>query len=166
VNKNKRRLKLYEEYIRDLSGLEISPFEFIDTLYVRDRLFEDYNDLNDREKEVLRQCDKIFLDNVKKFYEHINFVYDFSNNESPLSRWWWHLDKLINGRLKVDLSNYKIIYKDEYYIEKSYSLSKDINTTSEMDSYVVAEKFSTDVTDDIDSQSNKTSNFNSYVRVA
>ena len=100
MDKNEIRIKLYEGDIRDLSGLEISPFEFIDTLHIRDRLFEDYNVLNDGQKKVLEECDNIFLDNVEKFHKHISIVYDWNNHEIPLLRWWWHLDKIINGKLK------------------------------------------------------------------
>lgn len=123
------KLHLYEEDIKDLSILEMSPFEALETLHIRDRLFEEYNNLDQKERNSLLECDKILLDNADKVYKYIDKIYDWDKSEKPFFRWWWHLDKLVKGNLKFDLDNDKIEYeyRNEYFI-KSYTPNKDSKT--------------------------------------
>jgi YHS domain-containing protein len=167
MNKIERRIRLYEGDIKDLSGLNLSPFEFIETLHVRDRLFEEFSDLSPENKEILHECDKIFLDNAEKIYEHISKVYDWENDDRPLLKWWWHLDKLVADELKVDLDNYKIEYKDEYSIKEYYFLNKSndmlerFEKTDSFDKYTLTHNFITN-----NDNTNKEKSNSNPVRVA
>lgn len=33
--------------------------------------------------------------------KHIQQVYDFSKSTNPIQEWWWHLDKIITGKINL-----------------------------------------------------------------
>jgi hypothetical protein len=96
--------KKIDFYGNDLQDFEISPFEMVQTLHVRTKFYRYHDELTSDEKLLLKKYDKLLLDNVKKFYDHMKRIYNFSNDK-PMEQWWWHLDKILNHELSIDLEN-------------------------------------------------------------
>jgi hypothetical protein len=110
---NKMRVKIYEMDVKFLEGLEDSAFEMLDTLHIRDRLFEEFDRLETSERELVRECDQILLDHVAEFMQHIGQIHDWSTSKKQYNQWWWHLDKIDSGDLLVDLRNGSVKYESE-----------------------------------------------------
>ncbi|MGY3190394.1 hypothetical protein [Lysinibacillus sp. TE18511] len=86
--------KYLDIYGKSLRHLDVSPFEFLDMLDVRDYLHLKYNELSEHQRYDLEAEDIYLLQNAEEFYQKISTVYDFGNSKdiSP-EQWWWHLDK-------------------------------------------------------------------------
>ncbi|MCQ6274687.1 hypothetical protein JMM81_06830 [Bacillus sp. V3B] len=91
-----------EFYGEDLQDFEMSPFEMIETFHRRTLLHHHYHELTAEEKALLKEKDQFLLKAATKVYEHLKKIYDFENTK-PLEEWWWHLDKVVNHQLSVDL---------------------------------------------------------------
>jgi 5-bromo-4-chloroindolyl phosphate hydrolysis protein len=90
--------RLIEDYGELLSDFEISPFESIDGLHIRDRLEEQYVELSEEEKELLQKYDlRLFLQSAE-VYEHLKRAFNFDGNK-PSPEWWWRLNEF--GRIDV-----------------------------------------------------------------
>lgn len=88
-----------EDYLELVTDMDLSPFESIDGLHIRDRLEEAHAQLNSEEKDLLRKADLTLFLNVDSIYEHLRKAHDFSIRK-PSAGWWWELDKFI-GRVKL-----------------------------------------------------------------
>lgn len=95
----------FEEQIKDyrqtISNFEFHPYETLDCLHIRSFLQENYSQLTMKERVLLLSADALVLENVKGIKEKLERVYDFSSSKKPHSEWWWHLDKVEQGKLKV-----------------------------------------------------------------
>jgi hypothetical protein len=38
-------------------------------------------------------------------YRHIKNAYDFNLSKEPHEEWWWHLDKVANGDIKIGFTS-------------------------------------------------------------
>ncbi|MDA1675408.1 hypothetical protein [Bacillus cereus group sp. TH152-1LC] len=91
-------------YGEDAIDTEISAFESVNMLHQRSWLQENIHNLSEEESELLRENDRKLLANAKNMFEHIRRIYDFSARSTErLEEWWWHLDMVVDGRLKVSL---------------------------------------------------------------
>lgn len=97
VNKN---IELYGE---DVEDTEISPFESVHMLYLRSVIEREIHKLTIEERIDLISYDIKLIKNAKRMYEHIRIINDFSLSKEPLSYWWWHLDKVANGKITFSL---------------------------------------------------------------
>ena len=119
-----------EFYGEDLQDFEMSPFEMIETFHRRTLLHDHYNELNTTEKALLKEIDQLLLKAANKVYEHLKNVYDFQNDK-PLEEWWWHLDKVVNHQLSVDLDQGKVTQQSflsttvEFKSKEAYDLFLD-----------------------------------------
>ena len=108
-------LQLIKNYGMDIDDCEnedlLSPFDLIATLAVRDSLEEDYNNLSDEEKRLLKENDKKLIKNAVKFNQELKKVLKLDGS-IPVERWWTHLDEVISGELFVDLDNHQVHFKN------------------------------------------------------
>jgi hypothetical protein len=88
-----------QNYGEDVNDFEVSPFESVQMLHNRSDLHKVYNDLTIKEKQLLATYDLILIKNAEKMLKHIQKAYDFSLSDQPTREWWWHLDKLIEGKI-------------------------------------------------------------------
>ncbi|MEJ1517777.1 hypothetical protein R3O67_31860 [Bacillus cereus] len=91
-------IRIYGEVVKDT---ELSPFETIEALHIRSELHEKYSNLTWEEKRALLLYDLKILGNADKMVKHIQQVYDFSKSTNPIQEWWWHLDKIITGKIHL-----------------------------------------------------------------
>lgn len=96
-------LRNIEIYGRAVDDYDISPFESVDMLHRRSSLDRIFDELNQEEWMKLLSFDVLLIQNAKKMSEHIAEVYDFSLSDVPLAQWWWHLDKVASGEIKLRL---------------------------------------------------------------
>ena len=104
-----------EFYGEDLQDFEMSPFEMIETFHKRTLLHHHYQELTNEEKASLKEKDQYLLKIAKKVYEHMKKVYDFQNDK-PMEEWWWHLDKVANHQLSIDVRKARYI-KNHFYLQ-------------------------------------------------
>ncbi|MCR2805318.1 hypothetical protein [Paenibacillus soyae] len=86
--------QMIQNYGLDVDDFETSPFEAIEMLHNRSAIQARLTELNDDDRETLRQHDETLYRNATRMYQHIAHVYDFDRSTKPLTEWWWHLDKV------------------------------------------------------------------------
>ncbi len=69
--------------------------------------------MTNQEKLKLYQYDLYLLDHIEELKKQLDQVYDFSKSNEPVNQWWWHLDKIISG---------KIIIKGNLFVETDVAL--------------------------------------------
>ncbi|HEU4964587.1 MAG TPA: hypothetical protein VFV52_12145 [Bacilli bacterium] len=85
-------LQAYGELVDDF---EVSPFESLDMLHIRDSLEQQMAKLTEQQREQLKKFDlKLFL-NAQKMYAHIGQVFNF-DGKKPNQEWWWRLDQFVD----------------------------------------------------------------------
>lgn len=94
-------LKDIEEYGGDVDDFETSPFELHFAFIFRSEIQKKYTTLSLEEKELLARCDLILLKNAKKALIHLSKIYSFKESKAPIEEWWWHLDKVVSGEIKL-----------------------------------------------------------------
>ena len=107
----KSNIEKIKNYGLDLDYIgDISPFELIGTLILRDDIAK--ADLTFREKALLKSYDKKLLENAENFYNELKKVYDFQNRK-PLDYWWSNIDLVVNGEIIVDIDNNKVWHTEK-----------------------------------------------------
>lgn len=101
-----------EEYGKDVNNLEVSADELLLMLKGRERLENEIQNLSIDERHKLIGYDLQLIKNAKRMSEQIGLVYDFSVSKEPVSKWWWHLDKVANGEIEFTLDPIININKD------------------------------------------------------
>ncbi|RST76185.1 hypothetical protein D4T97_005220 [Siminovitchia acidinfaciens] len=94
--------KELRQYRMMIGNLELSPFETLQDLYIRNTLEDKISLMTHKERLRLHYYDLQVILNADKFKEQLENVYDFSTNK-PLKEWWWHLDKVASGELMITL---------------------------------------------------------------
>lgn len=107
----KRMIELYGIDVED--ELEVSPFEYLDTFSLRSDLYKNKNKLEQTYLELLQKYDQLLLDRSEEFYSYMKKVYSFCDTSKPLAEWWWHLDKVLSGELKVMILEDRVIHNGE-----------------------------------------------------
>ncbi len=100
-----KRVKIMKEelltsYQINVQYPEVSGFEHLETLQIRDQLALIETKLTDEEKQKLSFADRLLIKNAKLFYDELSNLIDLQEKResaqiSPLS-WWWYLDVLGN----------------------------------------------------------------------
>lgn len=93
-------------YGEDVQDLDCSPYEHLRMLHDRTELENNVNELDTIEKQLLIMYDLMLLTNINEMLKHIRKAYDFSlsdDNNIPVEQWWWHLDKVVKGKLQVNV---------------------------------------------------------------
>ncbi|WP_143317700.1 hypothetical protein [Clostridium sp. HBUAS56017] len=106
--------KMIDNYGIDVEDeLDVSPFEFDYTFRTREYLAKEYELFDIDEKEKLKHYDKVLLSRAKEFYEYLKPLKIWGNNSSPIKYWWWHLDKVVSGQLKINIDKNEVDYCGE-----------------------------------------------------
>jgi hypothetical protein len=87
-----------KRYMIAVEHPEVSAFEHIDMLLVRDHLAEQEPSLNNDEKRRLKAADQTLLENAAAFQAELARITSLESERqrrqpSP-QRWWWYLDVL------------------------------------------------------------------------
>jgi len=85
--------KAIKQYYFYLSNLDVSPYETMNLLDIRDYLHEKFTELDKVEQSLVEHLDHFFHLKATQIYDHISKVYNFQNSaDIPPDKWWWHLD--------------------------------------------------------------------------
>ncbi len=101
-----KHLASIEVYGKCVDDFEVSPFESVNMLHRRSHLELVSHELTYEERMELLNYDIRLINNAKRMSQHIGEIYDFTLSEEPLSQWWWHLDKVANGKITFRLIPY------------------------------------------------------------
>ena len=96
--------KSIDIYGKGVNDFEVSPFESIEMLHRRSRLEHVIHELSKEDRIKLLSNDLILIKNAQRMSEHIGKVYNFSLTDEPLNEWWWHLEKVANGKIAFNLN--------------------------------------------------------------
>lgn len=99
-------------YGEDVNDFEVSPFESVQMLHDRSDLQRVYHELTLEEQQLLSEYDLQLFKNADKMYRHIKNAYDFNLSKEAYEEWWWHLDKVASGDIKIgftSLENNKVV---------------------------------------------------------
>lgn len=77
-----------------LNSLDLSPFELQMGFSLRSELEDEKDKMSKEMVGKLNEYDRIILNNLEAYKQHIAKVHDFENAGYPRSHWWWHLDKI------------------------------------------------------------------------
>jgi len=91
-------------YGDDVKDLDCSPYEHLRMLHDRTEIEKNIHLLDRNEKNMLIMYDAMLLSKLEEMLEQISQVYDFSLsdvNNISIKYWWWHLDKIANGKLEI-----------------------------------------------------------------
>ncbi|MDU9693308.1 hypothetical protein O0Q50_19235 [Priestia aryabhattai] len=94
-------LEKIERYKRDIFDLDISPFETTHTLHLRSKLEEQFSQMSFDEQLFLLSIDLQVIKNAKEISQHLESIYSSQNSHRPISHWWWHIDKIADGKLSL-----------------------------------------------------------------
>ena len=111
---SKELKKLIKNYGIDMEDeLDVSPFEFEYTFRTREYLAKQYELLDIDDKEKLEHYDTVLISRANEFYEYLKPLKIWGNSNAPIEYWWWHLEKVISGELRVEIKNNEISYHGE-----------------------------------------------------
>ncbi|MDQ0221341.1 hypothetical protein ELQ35_15650 [Peribacillus cavernae] len=92
-------------YGDDVKDLDYSAYEHLRMLHDRTQIENIVDKLDMNEKIMLVMYDLMLVEKAEEMAKHISKVYDFSlsdKNGIPIEQWWWHLDKVAEGKVKVN----------------------------------------------------------------
>jgi hypothetical protein len=94
-------------YGDDINDLDCSPYEQVRMLHDRTDIMNIEHKLDFNEKVMLYIFDLSLVKNVDEMVRQISKAYDFKlsdKNQIPYDQWWWHLDKIAQGKLILNLN--------------------------------------------------------------
>ncbi len=99
------------KYLRDyLVGVQVpgaSGFEHLNTLMVRDKLFEQNETLSPEESAKLLKADRQLIEQSPIFLSELQQIttleYERERRKASPERWWWYLDVIIHLPILVQL---------------------------------------------------------------
>lgn len=87
-----------KRYVVAVEHPEVSAFEHLDMLMVRDRLAEQEYSLSSDEKRRLKEADQRLMEHAAAFQTELDRITSLENErrrrQPPPQRWWWYLDVL------------------------------------------------------------------------
>lgn len=92
-----------EMYGMEIKDIKENLFVMIHMLQRRSKLETLINKLNKKEYETLMKYDSELVNVAADVTDHYPVIRVFLNVTMPESEWWWHLDKVNSGDLKVSL---------------------------------------------------------------
>lgn len=88
--------RLLQHYLIAVESPEVSGFEHLDMLMLRDKLVEQNEQLTARERALLVAADRRLFEQASVFDAALSQVtslaYERSQRNPPPSHWWWYLD--------------------------------------------------------------------------
>lgn len=92
--------QLIKSYQISVKYPEVSGFEHLEMLQVRDQLALIESQLNEEQKKELSLADQLLIKNAKLFNAELSTVIDLRKKRESehisSSSWWWYLDVLAN----------------------------------------------------------------------
>jgi type III secretory pathway component EscV len=89
-----------EDYLAGVQAPAVSGFEHLNTLMVRDKLFEQNKTLSPEERAVLLKADHQLIEQAPVFVSALQQItaleYERERREASPERWWWYLDVIIH----------------------------------------------------------------------
>ena len=90
--------KLLRYYIKAVKYPDVSGFEHLEMLAIRDKVAEIEPNLSPAEKDKLAEADSRLSKDAYRFYSALSHVtdlqYERKRRQIPTSHWWWYLDVL------------------------------------------------------------------------
>jgi hypothetical protein len=91
--------KLLKQYQNEVEFPDVSGFEHLQMLDIRDELEEIKSELSGPELEVLNITDQRFLEQATAFHAQLasvtDLAYEREQRNPPPTHWWWYLDVLV-----------------------------------------------------------------------
>ncbi|MFZ1508462.1 MAG: hypothetical protein WAV74_16930 [Anaerolineae bacterium] len=88
--------RLLQRYLVAVESSEVSGFEHLDMLMLRDKLAEQNQQLTARERTLLVAADRRLFEQASMFDAALSQItslaYERSQRNPPPSHWWWYLD--------------------------------------------------------------------------
>lgn len=100
MSKYTNRIQNYGESVGDI---ETSAFEAVDMLHQRSNIEKSIHELTNQERISLYSYDLKLINHARQMSDHIGEIYDFTSSDEPISEWWWHLDKVADGKISFNL---------------------------------------------------------------
>ncbi len=86
----------------------VSGFEHLDMLMVRDKLAARETELTEVENQQLKQADNQLLSNARAFHNELARVTELAREREqrtpPPDHWWWYLDVIVKLPAKKPLA--------------------------------------------------------------
>lgn len=90
--------RLLQRYVIAVESPEVSGFEHLDMLMLRDKLVEQYEQLTIRERTLLVAADRRLFEQARAFDAALSQItsltFERSQRNPPPKHWWWYLDVL------------------------------------------------------------------------
>jgi hypothetical protein len=90
--------KYLEHYLVAVKHPEVSGFEHLEMLAIRDKLASEVESLSAEEAAQLEAADRRLLAQANQFYAALVQITDLHSErqyrQPPPDRWWWYLDVL------------------------------------------------------------------------
>ena len=103
VKNRTRHIESIDIYGQCVSDYDVSPFESIHMLHLRSNLYRVSQEFTHQERVKLLSYDVRLIIYAKEMCKHIREIYDFSLSNELLHQWWWHLDKIADGKITFSL---------------------------------------------------------------
>lgn len=91
--------KYIDHYKVAIQHPDVSGFEMLDMLMVRDRLEAQWNELTLQEQNEVLAADKQLLSQADQFFAALSqvthFEYERQQRRPEPEQWWWYLDVLV-----------------------------------------------------------------------
>jgi hypothetical protein len=88
-------------YTKAVNHPNVSGFEHLEMLMVRDKLADIEHTLLPVEKDQLEQADRRLAEQASEFHAQLapitDLQYERDQRQVPPSHWWWYLDVLIQA---------------------------------------------------------------------
>ncbi|WP_456364317.1 hypothetical protein [Priestia aryabhattai] len=91
------------KYGMEIKDIKENLFVMIQMLQRRSKIETQINKLNIEEYQKLMKYDLELVNIAADVTDHYPVIRIFLNATKPESEWWWHLDKVNSGDLKISL---------------------------------------------------------------
>jgi hypothetical protein len=85
-----------KDYLAGVQSPEASGFEHLNTLLVRDKLFEQEKSLTPTEQTTLLRADYLLIKQIDLFLAELqpitSLAYERQSRKPSSEQWWWYLD--------------------------------------------------------------------------
>ncbi|MZQ76215.1 MAG: hypothetical protein GT589_08720 [Peptoclostridium sp.] len=85
---NRKTINSYKYGIEDFE--EVSPFELVDTLMVRDRIEKTKSEFTEKEWKEIEAVDDELKSKGKLAHDHLMKI-EYKTHKEPKENWWWHV---------------------------------------------------------------------------
>jgi len=95
------------DYLVGVKSANVSGFEHLNTLMVRDRLFEQNKELTPEERDELLKADYQLIEQAPIILTELEQItsleYERKQRDALSERWWWYLDVIVHLPFSIQL---------------------------------------------------------------